>query len=237
MDLKKLTVSITALLLTAPALFAQKWQPGYFTDARGMKEVGFIRPNPGGYGPIKNEGYIEFKESEKAIPTVLSTSDLQSFVAGQDSFVVAHAPGNETWAKKEFDFVRVAVNEEVKVYATRGADGGGSSGKRRVSVSPSVGVGVGGGGGYGMGTAVGGGVGISIGGGGGGGKSGKMSYYYGNNTANMKHITNENFIDVMSDVMGDEPTVVERIRNNQFGLHNIEKLIVYFYKTKEANNR
>jgi len=230
MNSKYLYLTFAILTLFNIQTFAQKWLPGHFTDVKGVTAVGFIRPNPGGSGPIKNEGYIEFKETEKAEPTVLSTSDLQSFVAGKDSFVVAHAPGNETWAKKEYDFVRVVVDEEVKVYATRGADGGGSS--RKIHVSPGVGISTGGG----YGTSYGGGLGISFGGGG-GGKSSKMSYYYGTNTANMQHITAENFIDVMSDVMGDEPEVVQRIRNNQYNIRNIDKLVDYFKKVKAGDKK
>jgi hypothetical protein len=224
-NLKKYILITAVILLANAPLFAQKWQPGYFVDAKGVKATGLIRASPGGNGPIKNEGFIEFKEDEKANPTVLSAGDLQSFVAGKDSFVVAHAPGNETWAKKEYDFVRVVVNEEVKIYATRGADGGG---RRKVQLSPGIGIGTGG-----YGTSYGGGLGISFGGG--GGKSSKMSYYYGSNTASMRHITNENFIDVMMDVMGDEPEVLERIRNNQYNLGNIEKLVAYFNKVKGDN--
>ncbi|WP_186461754.1 hypothetical protein [Mucilaginibacter pallidiroseus] len=237
MIFKKTVFIITALLLfSVHNLFAQKWLPGFFIDKRGAKETGFIRPGPGGNGPIPNEGYIEFKEFEKADPTVLSTSDLQCFVAGQDSFVVAHAPGNETWSKKEFDFVRVAVSGETNIYATRGADGRGSSGRRRgVSVSPAVGVGLGSGG---YGSGVGGGVGIAIGGGGfGGGGSKKMSYYYGANTATMQHVTDKNFIDVMSDVMGDEPEVVDQIRAGKYHLDSMEKLIEYFKKVQFKNYR
>jgi hypothetical protein len=82
-------------------------------------------------------------------------------VAGRDSFVVAHAPGNETWAKREFDFVRVAIDEPIKIYATRGAGNGGSGGGKKVQVSPELGIGTGS-----YGTSYGGGVGINIGGGG-----------------------------------------------------------------------
>ncbi len=203
---------------------SQKWQPGHFTDVKGVKETGFIRAYPGGSGPIKNEGFIEYKETEKGSALQLSTSDLQSFVAGKDSFVVAHAPGNETWAKKEFDFVRVVVDEPLKIYATRGAgSGGGGSGVR---FSPGVGLSTGGG----YGTNFGGGLGISFGGG--GGKSSKMNCYYGTSTADMHHLTNENFIDIMSEVMADEPDVVVKIRNGNYHLSNIEKLVELFYKTK-----
>ncbi|WP_377115736.1 hypothetical protein [Mucilaginibacter litoreus] len=217
------------LVLIVQISQAQKWQPGYFTDIKGVKTQGLIYPNPGGKGPIKDEGFVSFKDDEKAEPYYLSTSDLQSFVAGKDSFVVAHAPGNETWAKKEFDFVRVALNEEIKIYATRGAGSGGGGGKK-VHVSPVMGVGAGS-----YGASYGGGLGISLGNGGGGGGSNKLSYYYGPNTANMKHLTDENFKDIMSEAMADEPEVVEQIQANRFNLRNIEKLIAYFNKVKATH--
>src|SRR6478735_6602721 len=103
--------TVLFILLTGYKASAQKWLPGYFIDIKGVKTNGYIHSNPAGRGPIRDEGFIEFKDEEHSTPYYLSTSDLQSFVAGRDSFVVAHAPGNETWAKKEFDFVRVAVNE------------------------------------------------------------------------------------------------------------------------------
>ncbi|GGH04544.1 hypothetical protein [Mucilaginibacter phyllosphaerae] len=222
-------LALLFMMLTGQAATAQKWLPGYFIDVKGVKTEGYIYPNPGGSGPFKNEGFISFRDEEKSTPYYLSTSDLQCFVAGRDSFVVAHAPGNETWAKKEFDFVRVAVNSDMKIYATRGADSGGGGGKK-VQVAPAVGIGTGT-----YGTAYGGGLGISIGGGGGSNKS-KLSYYYGTNTANMKHLTGENFIDVMSEAMADEPEVVEQIRNHNFGIGNVEKLIAYFNKVKASHS-
>ncbi|OOQ62068.1 hypothetical protein BC343_03185 [Mucilaginibacter pedocola] len=218
----------------APAAHAQKWTPGHFIDVKGVRYDGFIIPNPGGSGPIKNEGFIEFKDAEKAEPYKLSTSDLQSYVVGKDSFVVAHAPGNETWAKNEFDFVRVVVNEETKIYATRGAGSGSGMGGSKVRFSPAVGLSTGGGG---YGGGIGGGLGVSIGGGGGSGKvdKGKMYYYYGENTATMQHLTEENFVDVMTEVMGDEPEIVEHLRAGHYALGNIDKLVEYFNKLKASH--
>jgi hypothetical protein len=224
--LKYLSAGLVVLfILPGYTAMAQKWLPGHFIDVKGVRTEGYIHPNPGGRGPIQDEGFIEFKDEEKSTAYFLSTSDLQSFVAGKDSFVVAHAPGNETWAKKEFDFVRVAVDEPIKIYATRGA---GSGGGKKVQVSPGVGIGTGS-----YGTSFGGGVGINIGGG--GGNNTKLTYYYGSNTATMKHLTHDNFNDIMSEVMADEPEVVEQIRNNHFGLSNIEKLIAYFNKVKASH--
>src|ERR1700761_2982688 len=81
-------------MLIAVSAKSQKWQPGSFTDIKGNKVSGLIRENPTNKGPIKDEGYIEFKDDSKANPYKLSASDLKSFIIGRDSFVVAHAPGN-----------------------------------------------------------------------------------------------------------------------------------------------
>lgn len=210
-------------IITSNTSLAQKWYPGRFTDVNGAKSTGYVRPTPNGNGPFANEAFIEFKDEENSTPYYLSARDLQSFIVGVDSFVVAHAPGNETWAKREFDFVKVAVDEPTKIYSTWGA--GGDSGGKKVQVSPELGIGTGT-----YGSYYGGGVGISIGGN--GNYSNKLSYYYGSNTANMRHLTNENFIDIMSEVMADEPEVVQQIRNKQFNLKSIEKLIAYFNKVK-----
>jgi hypothetical protein len=220
---------ILFFMLIVVSAKSQKWQSGRFTDVKGVVATGFIRAYPSGSGPIKNEGFIEYKENEKYNAIKLSAGDLQSFVAGKDSFVVAHAPDNETWAKKDLDFVRVVVDEPLKIYATRAAGSGGLS---AIHLSPGVGVSMGGG----YGTSYGGGLGISFGGGG-GGKSSKMSYYYGSSTADMQRLTNENFVDIMSEVMGDEPDVVLRIRSNNFGLNNMEKLVEYFNKIKAAHKQ
>ena len=211
-------------LITCSSAFAQKWEPGHFTDVKGNIESGFIRLNPSGKGPIKNEGFIEFKEDNKSEPFKLSASDLRSFVVGKDSFVVAHAPGNETWARNEFDFVKVVLDEDVKLYAAGGVKGHGGHG---MAIEPGVSTGVGTGG---FGGGVGGGIAIPIGGG--GGTYEKLVYYYGENTAKMKRLTNQNFEDVMSDMMGDYPDVVDKIHAKVYVLENIDRLIAYYKQVK-----
>ncbi len=222
------------LMIISAKLQAQKWMPGHFTDVKGNVEAGFIRISPSAKGPIKDEGFIEFKEDDKAAPFKLSASDLKSFVVGKDSFVVAHAPANETWAKNELDFIKVALSDDIiKVYvAGSGTGGGGGGGKRGVGFEPGISTGIGTGG---YGAGIGGGISIPIGGGGGGGAEyEKTSWYYGENTAEMKHITNENFEDVMSDIMGDYPEVVEKIHAKVYMLANIDRLIVYFKQVQAA---
>lgn len=213
---------ILSFILLTISVQAQKWQPGRFTDVKGNIQTGLIRTNPSGKPPIKDEAFIEFKEDNKAEPFKLSASDLRSFVVGRDSFVVAHAPQNENWARNELDFVKVVIDEPVKLYAAQVGSGKGHG----FGFSPGISTGIGTGGyGGGFGGALGGGLSIPIGGRGG---SEKTTWYFGENTAEMKRLTNENFEDIMTDIMGDEPDVVDKIRSKVYVLGNIDKLIAYF---------
>ena len=202
-----------------------KWQPGHFTDIKGNIDNGLIRVNPSGRGPIKNEGFIEFKENNKASSFKLSASDLKSFVAGRDSFVVASAPRNGAWSKNELDFVKVELNEDIKLYVAKTGKSGGSG----FGFAPEVGAGIGTGG---FGGGFGGGISIPIGGGG----RERSIYYYGPNTAEMKQLNNMNFDDVMTDIMGDYPDVVNKIHEKVYVLANIDKLIAYYKQVKATEN-
>src|ERR1700743_2497335 len=84
---------ILFFLLIGLSAKSQKWETGSFTDMKRNKVEGLIRENPSNKGPIKDEGYIEVKDDAKSNPYKLSASDVRSFIIGQDSFVVAHAPG------------------------------------------------------------------------------------------------------------------------------------------------
>jgi hypothetical protein len=208
----------SVFMLLVVSVKAQSWQSGYFYDVKGIKSTGLIRVDPRGKGPIKGEGYIEYKEDKKAPTMRLSASDLRSFVAGRDSFVVAAVP-QQGWSEYDMDFVRVVIDAPIRLFAAAGSTGGGGLG-----IHPDVGVGIGTGG---YGGGFGGGISIPIGGGRNRGSS-KMLYFYGANTAEMKLITNENFIDIMSEVMGDEADVVEKIQTKKFSLNSMDKLIAYF---------
>lgn len=218
------------LMLSSVKTFAQKWYPGHFTDTKGNIEKGLIRVNPKGKGPVKDEGYIEFRYDGKTDPFKLSAEELRSFVIGRDSFVVAHPPGLETWANNGLDFVRVVLDEDYKLYAAGGvAEGSGGGG---LSIEPGIATGIGTGGyGSGFGTAVGGGVSIPVFGGG-GIRYEKEVFYYGDNTADMKRLNKGNFIDIMTDIMGDYPDIVDKIRAKIYTLRNIDKLIALYNQRK-----
>lgn len=222
---------ILFLMLTFVSAKSQKFQPGFIIDRHDQKVEGLIRTNPSGKAPIKDEAFIVYKDGEKGTETRFSASDIKSYVIGKDSFVVAHAPHNESWTAQELDFVRVVLNEEVKLYVLNGgkSGGGGSGFSFRPGVSIGTGIGGGGYGGVGLGT----GVGVGIGGGGnGGGKQGRVTYYTGTTTAEMREVTVDNFNDAMGDVMGDEPKALEAIRSGKFTVGNINGLIEYFKKLK-----
>jgi len=224
--MRSILLILFCLLLTVTAK-SQKWQNGYFIDVRGTRNAGQININASGKQPIKGEAFIEYREDSKSPAIKLSTSDLRSFVVGVDSFVVASTSG---WSKYDYDFVRVALTGDLKLYQASGyseGDGGG--------ITPDVGIGVGGGN-YGGFGGVGGGISVPIGGGGGRGTKGSV-YFYGTNTANMKPISNQEFVDVMTEIMGDEPDIVEQIKANKYNLGNVEKLIAVYKKAAMSHKQ
>ena len=218
---------ILLLLMIGTVARAQKWQRGNITDTKGITQTGFIHLNPSGKQLVAGEAFVEFKPGEKAPSVKISAGQLASVVVGRDSFVVARAPVNIIWSKYETDFVYVALDEDIKLYALNiGGHGAG--------FSPQFGVGIGAGfgtGGFGSGFGFGTGISILIGGGGNGGRA-AVQYYYGDSPANMKPVTEANFQDVMTDIMGDEPDVVNKIAQHAYGLNNMDSLIAYFEKEK-----
>jgi len=224
--MKRLPI-LSILLLTSLLSFAQKWQPGYFFDIKGNKVPGLIQTGQTGKGPIKNEGFIIYKDNAKSNEIKLSASDIKYYVAGKDSFIIAHPPAYETWPKAELDFVKVELDEPLKLYVYNGGGGSGGGGFR---VSPSFSGGIGGGG-YG-----GGGVGISLGGGGAnGGYNTRITYYFGASVGEMSQVTPMNFAEVMSDMMADEPQAVEAIQKGKFSLNKMQNLLNYYRQLKAAH--
>lgn len=214
------------LAVFTSAAFAQKWQPGYFYDIKGNKVPGLIQHNPGGKGPIKNEGFIIYKDNPKANEIKLSASDIKYYVIGKDSFIVAHPPSYEVWPKGDLDFVKVELDEPLKLY-TYGSSSGGGGGFR---VSPSFS------GGFGTGGYGGAGVGINLGSGG-GGRSSRVTYYFGTGVGDMSQVTPMNFIDVMTDIMADEPQAVEVIQQGKFNITKMQGLVNYYKQLKTSRKK
>lgn len=200
-----------------------QWDDGYFYDASGNKFIGQIVVNPSGRGPQNNEGFILYRKDKGEEKETLTASMIRSFVAGKDSFTVAHAPRVENWTGRSIDFVKVLVNEPLKLYATTGGGGGFSPG-----ISPSFGIG-----GGSFGSGMGGGLGINLGGGRGG--KGKNAYYYGDDANNLKELKRDEFIPVMSEIMASQPEIVEKIKNKKYRYGQMNQLILDFYALKEAS--
>jgi hypothetical protein len=200
---------------------SSKFQQGYYYDINGQKVDGYIRTGTG-KKLVENEGYITFKEEDKAPKQNLSASMIHGFVIGRDSFIVARAPRVGSWSKNELDFMQVLVNSPLKLYAINSA-GGNDSGS---GLSPSVGLGVGGG--------IGLGGGISLGSNLFGGGNGHKVYYFGSDTGSMTELKKQNFVDVMSEVMADEPEVVDKIKAKKYGMSDMEKLVKYYNELHDA---
>lgn len=218
---------IFSFLLIAFSASAQlglnQWDDGYFYDANGQKVSGQIVVSPSGRSPQDSEGFILFRKDKGEEKEKLTASMVRSFVAGKDSFTVAHAPQSRAWPGRSIDFVKVLVNEPMKLYATTGGGGGMSPG-----ISPSFGIG-----GGSFGSGMGGGLGINLGGGRGG--KGKNAYFYGDNPTALTELKRDEFIPIMTEIMASEPEIVEKIKNKKYKYGSMDQLVLDFYKAKEAH--
>jgi len=214
---------LTIAFSASAQLGLNQWDDGYFYDANGKKVSGQIVVSPSGRSPQDSEGFILFRNDKGEEKEKLTASMVRSFVAGKDSFTVAHAPRSRAWTGRSIDFVKVLVNEPLKLYETTGGGGGMSPG-----ISPSLGIG-----GGSFGGGMGGGLGINLGGGRGG--KGKNAYFYGDNPNALTELKREDFIPIMTEIMASEPDIVEQIKNKKYRYGNMDKLILEFYKLKEAH--
>jgi len=237
--MKTLFLSVFTLLFALNAsaqMFGGGFEQGYYYDINGQKVEGLINKNTSGKGPVPNEGYIVFKENDKAEKQKLSASMIHGFVVGPDSFVVAHAPRNGAWSKYELDFLWVSVDASTKLYTIYGSDRGrgGRGGGGGPRVSTGLGIGGGFGGGLGMGISLGSGL---FGGGGGGGGSAHNTYYYGADVNNIAEVTKQNFVDIMTDVLADEPEVVQQIKDKKYKFGDMDALIKHYNELRIQHNQ
>lgn len=230
-----LSFALTLLLaINANALmFGGKFEQGYYYDINGQKVEGLINDNTSGKGPMPNEGYIIFKETDKAPKQQLSASMIHGFVVGADSFIVAHAPRLGAWSKYDMDFLRVVINDSTKLYTIYGSERGKESrgGGVRPSVSTGLGIGGGMGGGIGMGLSLGSGL------FGGGGGSSHAVYYYGSGVGDMVEINKQNFVAAMSEVLAAEPEAVKKVIDKKYKLGDMEALLKYYRQLREEHSK
>ena len=232
MKILVLSFALSLLLaFTARAqMFGGKFEQGYYYDINGQKVEGLINDNTSGKGPIPNEGYIIFKETDKAPKQQLSASMIHGFVVGVDSFIVAHAPRLGSWSKYELDFLRVVINDSTKLYTIYGGDRGKESrGGMRPSVSTGLGIGGGYGGGLGMGLSLGSGL-------FGGGGSSHAVYYYGSGVGDMVEINKQNFVAAMTEVLAAEPEAVKKVIDKKYKLGDMEALLKYYNQLREEHS-
>ncbi|MGV8880283.1 MAG: hypothetical protein ACOH2A_14785 [Sphingobacteriaceae bacterium] len=194
-----------------------RWEAGHYYDVNGQKVDGFISRDPAGKSPQPGEGFIIYKAAKDAEKQKLSASMIRSFVIGLDSFTVTHNTHNELRTLNGIDFIKVLVNEPLKLYAANAAVGR--------AVSPAIG------GGFGSGGGIGGGVSINLGRGG----ASRFVYYYGTNPDMLTEVTHKNYVEILSEIMAGQPEAVEKIRKKTYKFNDLPKLIVYFYQLKTTN--
>jgi hypothetical protein len=227
-------LAILSFMLICVSAKSQDWEPGYIYDTTGVKQTGFIRFAE--KSPIKDEAAIVFKQAKNSPESYFTASAIKSFVMSRDSFVVATQPNNAAW-NDYYNFVQVLFDEnELKLYAFYGEPSGTASNEGSRSHF-SLGLGFGGGfGGYGshFGGGVGAGFAIPLGGSNRSYPAGTQ-FYYGINTSHMKPLNNQNFADIMSQILGDEPKIVDRLHAGKYDTGNMDKLLRDYYKEQSKH--
>lgn len=216
------TIIITFLLFFHTVSNAQilglgnRWEAGYYYDVNGQKVNGLISRDPSGKSPQPGEGFIICKAAKDAEKQKLSASMIRSFVIGRDSFTVTHNTHNELRTLNGIDFIKVLVNEPLKLYAATAAV--------EKAVSPAIG------GGFGNGGGIGGGVSINLG----RGSASRFVYYYGTNPDLLTEVTHKNYVEILSEIMASQPEAVEKIRNKTYKFNDLPKLTAYFNQLRTA---
>jgi len=201
----KITLPLLLILLFFVDIAnAQKWQPGYFYDNDGNKNVGFIANYINDeYIRDPNQKSFLFKAGPNDNYSKIFAGNITSFVVAQDSFVVS-----DSRILNETPFLQVATNGPLKLYIAR-----------LPRHTPE----------FGLGTQIGF---LSIGGATSFPYT-KNKYYYGNNPDNITELTRKDFIDVMSRVMADKPEVVKKIQDKDYRYGDMNDLLVYYMTGKE----
>ncbi len=221
-------------MLTVVSAKSQDWEPGSIYDTTGVKQAGFIHFAE--KSPIKDEAAIVFKQAKSSPESYYTASGLKSFIMGRDSFVVATQPANSSW-KYYYDFVQVVFDDDqLKLYAfydnAGETENSGDSGSH-FSLGLGFGAGFGGyrshfGGGVGAGFA------IPLGGSSKSYPTGTV-FYYGTNTTHMKVLNNRNFVDIMSEILGDEQVIVDKLHAGKYDISKMDKLLRDYYKEQSKH--
>ena len=201
----KITIPLLLILLFfLDVANAQKWQPGYYYDNDGSKNVGFIANyvSPA-TTPDPNTKFFLFKRNPNDDYTRIFAANITSFVVARDSFVVS-----DSKILNETPFVQAVGNSKLKLYIAKvprqTPDFGLASGIGFLSV----------------------GVETSF-------PYTKNKYYYGNDPDHLTELARKDFKDVMSNVMADNPDIVAKIQSKKYRYSDMKDLLKYYQTGKE----
>jgi hypothetical protein len=197
---------LSLFLLISLYAKAQTFQPGYYYDTTGVKHVGLVRvstlDNGAAYGTSKIIGteVFNFKINADAQKQEVYAYDVKSVVTGIDSFVV-----QRTFIIKNNGEVKKDDNGNPYKHAAFFQVQLDHSDFKIYSKEQ-----------FGNSTFN---NGFSL------QSPNRIEYYYGKVIDNIEPFTNDNFVDFMSYIMNDSPDIVAKIKNKEFKLRKMDKLL------------
>jgi hypothetical protein len=194
-----LSVSIIAM-----SAKAQDWKPGYYYDTTGVKHTGLIEistmDNAARYNNIKTIASDVFRIKVNSNIQEVYAFDVKAVVADADSFVVQHSfrTNRRGVIKKDTNGTPYRFAAFFQAELDRSDIKLYSQEKAGNSMYFNH---------------------VSMLG------PNFVDYYYGKSVDNIVWITNENFIEVMSNIMKDSPGIVAKIQKGDFKLRKMDKLL------------
>lgn len=127
----KRTFVLCLFVVAGSAAFPQKFIEGHYYTHDGQRIAGLIHHSYMARFSSSPDNYIEFKATPEAKEQKLTTKEVRSFVAGNDSFIIVKNFAINGFAYYDEDFVKVVKSGRINLYlhysTVTGSDGYGVS--------------------------------------------------------------------------------------------------------------
>ncbi len=196
---------LSMLLLTtlsANAQFWKAWKSGCYYDTTGVKHIGFVKistlDNETRYGTNEtiSTDFFQFKTDTEAKTQEIYAYDVKSVVADADSFAVQHGFRTDRHGVIKRDSVGTPYRHIIFFQVQLDHSEIKIYSKEQFYSN-----------GYGRYMR------------------NRTEYYFGKDPDNIQYFSSDNFVKVMCDVMKDAPDIVAKLKNDEFRLGKMNKLL------------
>jgi hypothetical protein len=180
--------------------FGHHWEDGCYYDASGVKTCGLISEYIRAQSLFDGDRHFLFKKDKDDKRVKIYAKDTKAFVVGKDSFVVSNSD-----ILNETPYLQVVIDKPLKLFVAR------------LPRQTGFGVGIPG---SGLVTMA---VGLSF-------SYTKNKYYYGTDQDKIEPVNRKEFIETMSKLMADNPSVVAKIKDKTYRYGDLDDLVEFYLR-------